>query len=151
MGEARNFGGIEQVASAEEALIALHTGERREVKWFAQDFREVESLARAAQAIGRLHLLIDESAHWLNARRGSDTALMRLVRAHGHVPITIHLTTQHYSADVPQEARSCSPVLYVFRNTGQAALDVLEREHSLHRRMIETLPAREFVTVRTGF
>jgi len=152
MGEARNFAGIEQVASAEEALIALHAEGRREVKWNPLGcFDEVEALARALQKIGRLHVIVDESAHWINSRRGSDSCLMRLVRAHGHVPITLHLTTQHYSADVPQEARSCAPTLYVFRCTGQATLDVLQKEHRLDPRLLEALPARHFVTVRTGF
>jgi KaiC/GvpD/RAD55 family RecA-like ATPase len=150
-GEARNFGGVERVAGVDDALIALHGRQAREVKWTPETFEQVEALARALRAVGKLHVVVDESAFWINSQRGRDSHLVRLLRAHGHVPITLHLTTQHYSADVPQEARSCAPVLYVFRCTGQATLNVLEREHRLDPRQVETLPARQFLTVRTGF
>jgi hypothetical protein len=151
MGERRNFGGVPRMVSVEDALIALHTGDFREVKWTPQGFDEVEALARALQEIGKLHVVIDESAYWINARRGADSDLCRLMRKHGHVPITLHLTTQHYSADVPQEVRSCAPVLYVFCNTGKRSLKVLAEDHQLDPAMIQGLAQRQFVKVNTGF
>lgn len=149
--EADNFDGVARATSAEDALIALYTHELAQVAWTPGEPEEVDALARALRAGGRLHVLIDEAAFWLSSARGRGGPLLRLLRAHRHAEVSVHLTTQHLSGDVPAEALSCAPTLYVFRTTSGPALDILEKRYRQNPQQIETLPQRQFVTIRTGF
>lgn len=149
--EAANFDGVRRAQSAEDALIALYTGDAAEIAWTPREPEEVEALARALRAGGRLHVLVDEAAFWLSSSRGRGGALLRLLRAYRHAELSLHLTTQHLSGDVPQEALSCAPILYVFRTTSGPALKVLEERYGQSPMEIETLPQYEFRKIELGF
>lgn len=149
--EQRNFPGIPRALGLEDALIGLHSGEARELAWTPDTNEQVDALARALLAVGRLHVLVDEAAFWLSSSKGRGGPLLRLMRAHGHVPITLHLTTQHLSGDVPAEALSCAPRVYVFRCTSRPALNLLESEYGLDRLQVQALPQYQFLTLQTGF
>jgi len=149
--EAGNFDDVRRATSAEDALIALYTGDAREIAWTPHEPEEVDALARALRAGGRLHVLIDEAAFWLSSSRARGGALLRLLRAFRHCELSVHLTTQHLSGDVPQEALSCAPALYVFRTTSGPALQVLKDRYSQNPQEIETLAQYEFRKIELGF
>lgn len=116
-----------------------------------RDAAEVEEIAARVLELGRVNLLIDEAAFWISSRKGTDGALLRLMRAHRHAQARLYLTTQHLSADVPQAALSCAPVLYVFRCTSPVVLERLEREFGLDPSQVSTLPRGTFIRHETGF
>jgi len=119
--------------------------------WSPDAPEEVAQLAREAERRGGVALLIDEAATWLSASRGRGGELLRLMRRHRHAGVSLHLTTQHLSGDVPQEALSLAPRLLVFRCTAPVVLDRLERDHGLARDLVATLPRWAYLEVRTGF
>jgi hypothetical protein len=106
---------------------------------------DMERIARACIAGHCCHLVIDESAYYLDCSRGRGGALERLLRIYRHCDVTIQATTQHFSGDVSQAALSCSPRLFVFRTASTAALDALERHFQLDRATVQGLPNRKFL------
>jgi hypothetical protein len=145
-----NFAAWPRAASVEDVLLDIW-GHKRSVAFIPNDSRDVERVVRAVLGTGRVVLLIDEAAYWLSSSRGRGGSLLRLLRAYRHAPAHVLLTTQHLSGDVPQEALSCAPTLYVFRCTAPAVLDRLEREYAAPRHLVSTLPQGEYLTIRTGF
>ena len=145
-----NFNEWPHAASVDDAVLEIW-GKRASCAYIPKDGEEVDQLVRAVLSSGRVVLLVDEAAYWLSSSRGRGGALLRLLRAYRHAPAHVLLTTQHLSGDVPQEALSCAPTLYVFRCTAPAVLDRLEREYSAPRDLVATLPQAKYLTFRTGF
>lgn len=123
---------VPKVKTVEEVVKAAW-GERTSVRFQGSDAEEadLDSLFSAIQAGGRVHLLIDESAFYFNARRGQFAPLPRLLRSYRHANVTIQATTQAFSGDVSQEALACAPTLYVFKTAAPAALEALEKRYSI--------------------
>lgn len=147
---------VEQFADWERArslpeLLDLVCRRGCSLAWSPAEPGEVEDLARELQRRGNVNLLVDEAATWLSSSRGRGGELLKLMRRHRHAGVAVHLTTQHLSGDVPQEALSCAPRLLVFRCTSPAVLDRLEREYGLDRGLVAGLPRWEYLEVRTGF
>lgn len=145
-----NFEAWPRAASVEEVLLEVW-GHRRNTAFIPHDAKDVERIVRAVLTAGRVVLLVDEAAYWLSSSRGRGGSLLRLLRAYRHAPCHVLLTTQHLSGDVPQEALSCAPTLYVFRCTAPAVLDRLEREYAAPRDLVAGLPQGQYLTIRTGF
>lgn len=145
-----NFQAWPKAASTDEAGASIW-GARRSIAYTPPDAECFEAIIRQVLDRGRCNLLIDEAAFWLGAHRGRGGSLLRLLRAYRHAPASVFLTTQHLSGDVPQEALSCAPELFVFRCTSPAVLDRLEREYSADRRQIAALPQGCFVRISQGF
>jgi hypothetical protein len=101
---------------------------------------ELDALFDAVLAGGRVHVFIDESAFYVNARRGAFAPLPRLLRSYRHASVTVQATTQHASGDVSQEALACAPTLYVFRSMAPSALEALERRYGIPPETLKGLP-----------
>lgn len=112
---------------------------------------DVAALARAAESAGNVVLVIDEAWRWLNARGRSIEPLFALMRKHRHANVSLHLTTQHLTGDVSQEALSCAPELFVFRCTSGTVLERLRREYGIDPATVSTLPRWQYLRVRLGF
>lgn len=125
-------------------------GAGEKAAYVPKDVEEVNALVRACLEPGRVNLWVDEAHTWLSARRGVDGPLLRLMRTHRHARANVFLTAQHLTGDVPQEALSCAPELYVFRCTAPAVLERLERE-GLDPQAVRALPAREWIRHYAGF
>jgi hypothetical protein len=149
--EAGNFDRVSHALSAEEALIEILANKKREIAWTPRDPEDVDALARAIRAGGRMHVLVDEAAFWIGGPRGRGGALLRLLRAYRHARVSLHLTTQHFSGDVSAEALACAPQLFVFRTTSPAALDSIERNFGLPAAKVRALPERQCLRVDLGF
>jgi hypothetical protein len=80
-----------------------------------------------AADLGGVHLLVDESARWITGRR-SCASLEMLLRAGRHRRVSVALTTQHFSGDVPQWVFQVEPAFYLFRTRGRRALERLAEE-----------------------
>lgn len=145
-----NFKNWPHAVSVEDAKLEIWA-KRTSCAFIPKSADDVEALVNSVLTAGRVNLLIDEAAYWLSSSRGRGGALVRLLRAYRHAPANVLLTTQHLSGDVPQEALSCAPTLYVFRCTSPAVLDRLEREFGTDRHLVSNLPQGQFVTIRTGF
>lgn len=141
--------GIRRASTVREAIERVW-GEARHARFVPNDAREVDELARACEAGKNVNLLVDETSPWLSSRRGIGGALVRLMRRHRHARARLFLTTQHLSGDVPQDALSCAPTLYVFRCTAPAVLHRLEEE-GLDADRVRALPQFEFVQHFRGF
>lgn len=141
---------VPRARSAPDALDQVWN-RRAHAAWTPSDVSEVENVCASILQRGRLIVLVDEAAYWISSRRSGAPSLLRLMRAHRHAQVFLLLTTQHFSADVPQEAVSCAPDLYVFACTSPAVLDRLERDYGLDRRTVASLPRGHFVHVETGF
>lgn len=144
------LGQVPHVTSVEAVLDHAWT-RRQHVAFIPRDEDQVTEIVQAVLARGRVILLVDEAAFWIDARKGSGSPLLRLMRAHRHARVFLLLTTQHFSGDVSQQALSCAPTLYVFRCTSPAVLDRLEREYGLDRRAIANLGQGQFIKVESGF
>lgn len=141
---------VPRAQTAEEAICAAW--DRREhVAFTPRAENDVERVARASLGGGHVVLLVDEAAFWISSRRGTGSSLLRLMRAHRHAKVYLLLTTQHFSADVPQEAISCAPEIYVFACQSPAVLDRLEREYALSREVVKALPRGRYIRLQTGF
>lgn len=146
---AAQLGGVPRARNLADAIE--HVWQRRTHAAFTpDDAAEVDAAARAVLAAGRVVLLVDEAAFWINSRNANGP-LLRIMRAHRHAKVWALLTTQHLSADVPQSALSCAPELYVFRCTSPAVLDRLEREYGLERNRVANLGIGRYLRVETGF
>jgi hypothetical protein len=143
-----NFASIPHARNVREALSWVW-GAGNHAAIVPSDAMQVEQLVGACQGAGRVNLLVDEAAYWLSAR-SSGTGLLRLMRAHRHARANVLLTTQHLTGDVPQEALSCAPRLYVFRCTAPAVLKRLTEE-GIDADRVSKLPAREYVEHFAGF
>ena len=142
---------IAQRAASLSDVIELAWGERQSCAWQPDDLREVVALAHAAREAGQVALLIDEAACYVTSRRGREGPILRLMRAHRHAQVRLYLTTQHLSGDVPQEAISCAPDLFVFRNEARVVLDRLEADYNLPRDVVSKLPQGAYLHKRLGF
>lgn len=118
--------------------------------YFPRTREEVDAIVRACLNPGRVNLLVDEAHNWLTSRKGVDGPLLKLMRAHRHAEANVLLTSQHFTADVPQEARSCSPRIYVFRCTGPRVLEVL-RDEGIDSELVANLPQLSYLEHYTGF
>lgn len=73
------------------------------------------------------------------------------MRATQHVQTRLYLTTQHFTADIPQAALSCAPDLFVFRCTSPRVLEVLERNFGMDTEHVRRLPQFHYLQHRTSF
>lgn len=145
-----NFKGWPHARTAAAAIESVW-GQRSTVAFMPNDAGDMEQIIQATLRAGRVHLLVDEAAYWLDSRRGRGGSMLRILRTFRHLPAHVLLTTQHLSGDVPQEALSCAPSLYVFRCTAPAVLDRLEREYAVPRATVANLEQGRFLTIRSGF
>jgi hypothetical protein len=118
--------------------------------YFPRTREEVDAIVRACIEPGRVNLLVDEAHTWLTSRKGVEGPLLKLMRAHRHARANVLLTSQHFTADIPQEARSCAPRIYVFRCTGPRVLEVLAQE-GVPSDVVSALPQLSFLEHYTGF
>jgi hypothetical protein len=147
--------GVDQLAGVRHArnvreAIEWVWGGGENAAYLPTSIEEVDQLARACLDPGEVNLLIDEAHSWLTARRGTDGPLLKLMRAHRHSRARIFLTTQHLTGDIPQEALSCAPRLFVFRCSAPAVLERLRRE-GIDEERVSNLPQFEFVEHYAGF
>lgn len=147
--------GVDQLADVRHARTMREAlewvwGAGQHAAYVPKNQEEVDALARACLDPGEVNLFVDEAHLWLRARKGADGPLVALIRGHRHAKANLLLTTQHYTADVPQEARSCAPRLHVFRCTGQAVLDELKKL-GVDPERAKSLEQNRFVTVYDGF
>jgi hypothetical protein len=145
-----NFEDVQHARSLKD-LVRLVWIDGQHAAWIPSSSEDVEQLVGQVAARGSVVLLVDEAAFWLSSSRGRGGGLLRLMRAHRHARVHLLLTTQHLSGDVPQEALSCAPDLYVFRCTSPAVLDRLEREYGVNRREVSCLTRGEFLHLSTSF
>lgn len=124
-------------------------GAGQHATYIPRSLDEVEALARACCDPGGVNLFIDESHSWLGAC-SRESPLLTLMRTRRHARANILMTTQHYTGDIPHEARSCAPRTYVFRCTDTAVLDALRKE-GLDISRIPNLPPREYIEHYRGF
>jgi hypothetical protein len=94
--------------------------------------------------------MVDEAHTYLTSRKGKDGPLLNLMRAHRHAEANVLLTTQHLTGDIPQEALSCAPRLFVFRCTSPAVLERLKQE-GLDVERIAALPQGHWIEHYEGF
>lgn len=149
-------GGVAQLAHVPRArstddLIRRVWGQRTHAAITPADADQVDALARAVLAAGRVNVLVDEAGFWLGSTKGKGSPLLRLLRAWRHARANVLLTTQHLSGDVSQAALSCAPTLYVFRCTSAAVLERLERDYGLAPARVRGLQRGSFLRVETGF
>lgn len=81
-------------------------------------------LFEAVLDLGKVHLLLDESARWLTGRR-TCKPLELLLRGGRHRGVTVGLTTQDFGGDIPPWVFQVEPAFYVFRMRGSRALERL--------------------------
>lgn len=117
--------------------------------------QDVLKLVDASVAAGCVNLAIDESHHWLNARTWGDHPIIRAARMHRHAGgpgrgMTLIMTSQHFTGDVPAALVSCGVTWYVFRSTAPAALSRLAGM-GLDPDVIKGLPQGRFVRHRDSF
>ena len=142
--------GFRRTSSIAEAIVRVFDlGQHVILNVATAHARDVERVFAAILAVGDVNVLVDESAYWINARRGTSSALLRLFRAHRHAQVWLFLTTQHFSGDVPQEALSCEPDVYVFRCIAPAVLERLETQYGIERARVSGLAVGEFVLIAT--
>jgi hypothetical protein len=147
--------GVDQLKDVRHArsireVIEWVWGAGEHAAYLPNDAQEVDRLVAACLDPGRVNLLVDEAHTWLSARRGLAGPLLRLMRAHRHAHANVLLTTQHLSGDIPQEALSCAPRLYVFRCTAPAVLDRLRAE-GLDPAQVQVLDRWKFMEHYSGF
>lgn len=147
--------GVDQLADVRHArsvreAIEWVWGSGENAAYLPSSFEEVDQLARACLDPGEVNVLVDEAHTWLTARRGVDGPLLKLMRAHRHAKVNILLTTQHLTGDIPQEALSCAPRLFVFRCSAPAVLERLKRE-GIDPERVQALPQFEYVEHYSGF
>lgn len=146
----RNFSRWQYAASVAE-VGQLLWGARRHCAYTPRDAEEVELLCTALLEVGQVNVLVDEAAYWINAHTWVRSKLSRLMRAHRHAQVWLHLTTQHLSGDVPQAALSCAPDLFIFRCTSKAVLARLQDEYGLESARVSALPQGRYLRVSQGF
>jgi hypothetical protein len=145
-----NFEDVPHARSVSELCQGIwHRGEH--TAYMPRTAEEVEEIVECVSEGGETVFLIDEAAFWLSSSRGRGGGLLRLMRAHRHACVHLLLTTQHLSGDVPQEALSCAPDLYVFRCTSPVVLDRLEREYGVDRRQVSCQTRGAFLHLTTSF
>lgn len=142
--------GFAKVQSVEQAIERVW-GQGLSCSFRPDDANQVERLLAAVHRPGRVNLLVDEVHLWLSSRSAVTDPLLRLMRAHRHSKVRIFLTTQHLSGDVPQAALSCAPVLHVFRCTGPATLDRLEKQFGIDPRIVRNLRQLQYLRHYEGF
>jgi hypothetical protein len=108
---ALNFRGWRRVASAADLAMAWKGGEWA---WTPRDRGEVDGACDAIIRIGRIVVVVDESAAWLDSSRGRGGTLERLFRTARHPDVYVALTTQYAGADVSPQVLACRPTVYVF-------------------------------------
>lgn len=140
-------------AHSVDQAVELIWGARQSVAYLPFDDDEVDRLLAACHKPGQVNVLIDEAHAWFDATRGGALRrrILRLMRAHRHSKVRLLLTTQHLSGDIPQAALSCAPVLHVFRCTGPATLERLEREYGLDSMRVRNLPQLRYLRHYEGF
>jgi len=124
--------------------------ERRDVL-FAPAPHERELVLSMLDAAGECVVLIDEAHVWMNARSAADCALVELMRVHRHRKLSLFLTSQHLTGDVPQSAFSCAPTLHIFRCESKPVLDRVETEWGLPREQVRNLPQFQYLERQLGF
>lgn len=128
------------------ALGRLVWKERRgAVAFTPSDFDEAEQLVRAVRELGGVHLVVDESAVWLDASRGRGGELERLLRSARHSACTVALTTQYAGSDVPQVVWACSPDVFAFRTTSPRAAAKLRELFGADPAQLAALAPRKFL------
>lgn len=127
-----------ELSTPEQAINSVWGSERRSARVIPRDRKEAESIFSAAYSGGSVILLVDEIGFWLTSRIQS-ASLARIMRSRRHRRVSLLATTQHFSGDVSQEARACSPSIYVFRTTSPAALRVLEKDYQLNPEAVRRL------------
>ena len=124
---ASNFAAWPRAASLPQLGAMLWRARTSRVAWLPADRAEVDACIRGVRELGNVHVLVDESAFWLDSARGRGGELERLLRSARHSGVTIALTTQYAGADIPQTVWGCSPEVYVFRTKSPRALAALGR------------------------
>lgn len=145
----RQLAGVEDSGSPARAVARCFT-ERRNAAFVPETVEDLNCALEAAAKHGRVILLIDEAAVWIDAH-DRHSPMLRLMRGHRHKRVALLLTTQHMSGDCPQEALSCAPVLYVFNCSSDAVHKRLWEKYQIPQQAVETLPRGRYIRIRTGF
>lgn len=116
------------------------------------DVGDIDSLCKMLAKGRDFILVVDEAVHALNAKGAKSAELLKIMRTHSHARAHILLTTQHFSGDIPSEARSVDPHLYIFTVSKQAlpTLELLEAYYGIERERVTSLPVGEFIEVAPG-
>lgn len=133
---ARNFRAFPHARTVGEAVARLFD-ERRHTWYTPENVEDVDRLMRAVVAGWHVHVLIDEAHCWMGSRSLPE-GVARAMRGHQHWGGTVRCTSQFYG-DVSNEAKSVSPVLYVFRCFDALTLERLQRETRIPAEKIEAL------------
>lgn len=153
--ETDDFNELPKFTKANDGLrrcIASIWRDRKSCQYVPDSVEEVNSLVRCSLDPGRINLIIDEAHYWITARGTStQSPLTKLCRAYRHGAVSVWLTTQHFSGDIPSEMVSCAPEFFIFRSTAPAVLDRLEKAHGLNRDEVRQLPAYRFLFLFEGF
>jgi hypothetical protein len=137
-GGVNNFRDSYHVRTPEAAIEELY-GEGEHCFYTPASREDADRLLAAVLEAGETNVLVDE-AHYMLGRHGTSKPLLRMMRAHAHVGVFVLCTSQHYTGDVTSEARSCSPIMHVFRTTAELSLDLLRKSYDLEPRKLVALP-----------
>lgn len=125
-------------ASVRDALEACYgRGEHVRIVPGKEGHGEVEKIAAAARACGRVVLLVDEVAYWASSR-GTPPELETLLRAWRHASVVILMTTQ-YPGDVSPVVCTCAGRVVAFRCDALAALARLRDQWAMEPEKIRAL------------
>lgn len=133
-----NFRDVPHVALHELAR-AVWTERRPVVAFHPRGEEEAAAALEAAHDAQGVHLLIDESAFWIDSTRGRGGVVERIARSARHYGMTLALTTQYAAADVSPQIRVVRPEVYVFRAVEPLALDAIEKRYALPREQVARL------------
>ncbi len=107
---------------------------------------DVEVAMKVVYAGGNAVALVDEAGWWLTAHSRGTSSLLRVCRAWRHRGLSVLLTTQALSGDIPQTALACANRIYVFRQQAPASVKRLG-ELGCSRSQITRLPRHCYVTL----
>ncbi len=117
------------------------------VYYAPKSLREVDELCAAIMDAQDVVLMVDEAHVYLNAKGECSDGLISIMRAHAHCGLHVLLTTQHFSGDIPQPARSCAPYVHVFQSSGKASRDLLVKGYQVPENVLLGMDVGEYVTI----
>lgn len=121
--------------------------------WTPRDAKEVDAACELVIRCGRVVVLVDESAEWLDSARGRGGALERLYRTARHPDVYVALTTQYAGSDIPRPVLACRPSVYIYSTRPPHAspgsvpvsLGALGRQYGIDDAAADALPPHKCI------
>ncbi len=132
-----NLQGIPHVGLRELPDAVWRDG--RSVAFHPESDSDAQAALEALHAARGVHVLVDESAFWVDSARGRGGVLERVARSARHYGMTLAMTSQYIGSDVSQQVMACAPEMAVFRSRSPRALRVLEDRYGLDQAQVAAL------------